>query len=104
MHCHGNAAADSTAKTAALSPVSPTLQMPLSDQNNVFSLNGVSLLQTGAVTGEKTLWKKKKRIELSSGLWVGINCLPVLPKAISSFLVKLKHGPDHVSKGGCWIL
>ena len=41
-------------------------------------------------------------MELPSGLWVGINGLPVLPQAIFSFLAKLTHGPHHVSKG--WML
>ncbi len=65
-----------------------------------FSLNDVSLLQTGADTGEKSLWKKKGCKELSSDVWVDANGLPILPKFISPFLVKLTHGPDHVVKGG----
>uniref|UniRef100_A0A7N8WJ00 ribonuclease H n=1 Tax=Mastacembelus armatus TaxID=205130 RepID=A0A7N8WJ00_9TELE len=96
----GNATADGAAKAAANSPVSPILQMPLSIQENVFSLDDVSLLQTGADVGEQTAWKRKGCTQLPSGIWVSPTGLPVLPRSIFPFLAKLTHGPDHASKGG----
>lgn len=96
----GNSTADAAAKAAVLSPVSPILQIPLSVKDNVFSLNDISLLQTGADAGEIALWRKKGCTKLLSGVWVNPNSLPVLPKSIFPFLAKLTHCPDHVSKGG----
>ena len=95
----GNAFADHAAKAAAVSPFSPVLQMvTLPAQLNPFSINDVSLLQTGADAREKAVWAKKCTLDAATGIWVGPSGLPAMPKSVFPYLAKISHGQDHASK------
>ena len=95
----GNAFADRTAKNTAVSPFSPVLQMTvLPAQVNPFSIDDISLLQTGADAREKKLWEKKCTLDATRNIWVNSSGLPVMPRSVFPYLAKISHGQDHASK------
>ncbi|XP_039682088.1 uncharacterized protein LOC120575385 [Perca fluviatilis] len=97
----GNSRADIAAKAAARLPL--TLDTLAHTAEDHFSLpESVIAMQTHATPQERQQWKTVG-CTFNTGIWLGPDSKPCLPKHFFPHFAKLTHGLDHISKGGMMV-